>query len=311
MEDAYISAATEKIFRFPISMAYAPEMEDLHMPVQGVEHNITIVKINEQYPANALRMKNAMWGAGQMMFNKILMVYAGGCDLRDYKSLMRDAMANFEPMRDAYIDSNGVSDVLDHSSRQFVRGGKICLDCTPKSGVSDPRMSTAEYNIAQIMAKCPNIENINANLLGEGIPIVFISVKEKKSMPVRMLSAVLVEELGIRPKILVIHDAAAIADDISLISWYASGNIDPSHDCWILGDEARSVLCVDSTAKTLEDDGFTRQWPEVVMMDEDTIRKVDGGKCMDIYEKLIPSPSIKLQKLRYNSGAVKFFNSKN
>lgn len=308
MEDAYISEATEKIFRFPISMVYAPELDDLHMPAQGVEHNITLVKINEQYPANALRIKNAMWGAGQMMFNKILMVYSGDCSLRDYGNLMRDAMSNFVPDRDVYIDSNGVSDVLDHSSRSFVRGGKICLDCTPKPGAVRPEKNNTP-DCAEIAKKYINIENLNADLLGQGIPIVFISIKEKKTMPVRELASGLAKDLGAGVKILVIHDAPSIADDISLLAWYASGNIDPSRDCWVMGEGHDSVLCVDSTAKTLEDDGFTRQWPEVVMMDEATIESVDKNKCMQIYENLMPSPSIKLQKLRYNSGAVKFFNS--
>jgi len=313
MEDAYISIATERIFRFPISMAYAPEMLDLHMPPQGVEHNITIVKIDSQYPANALRMKNAMWGAGQMMFNKILMVYSGAEDIRDYKVLMRDAMRNYLPMRDTYIDSNGVSDVLDHSSRHFVRGGKICLDCTPGDG-GEARQPAADISknmpdIDGIKEKYPQILNINASLLGEEIPIVFISVKDKKTMPVAALMEHLVAE-GMCPKILVAHDADAITDDIGLLAWYASGNIDPSVDCRVLDTETGGVLCVDSTAKTLEDDGFERQWPEVVMMDEKTIKSVDGRKNIENFEKLMPSPSIKLQKLRYNNGAVRFFNSK-
>lgn len=307
MEDAYISHATETIFRFPISMAYAPELEDLHMPAQGVEHNITIVKINEQYPANALRIKNAMWGAGQMMFNKILMVYAGHCALRDYGSLMRDAMSNFVPMRDVYIDACGVSDVLDHSSRCFVKGGKICLDCTPHG---ESCLSADPHTDWQAVAqKCPNIEKINADLLGEGIPIVFISIKEKKSTGVRDLALRLVNELGVRPKILVIHDAGPLSADIPLLAWYASGNIDPAYDCYVIETGGGGVLCVDSTAKTIEDDGFRRKWPEVVMMDPGTIERVDNSKCMTVYEKIMPSPSIKLQKLRYNSGAVKFFNS--
>ncbi len=307
MEDAYISDATEKIFRFPISMAYAPELEDLHMPPQGVEHNITIVKIDDQYPANALRIKNAMWGAGQMMFNKILMVYAGGCSIRDYAGLLRDAMARFVPMRDVYIDIAGVSDVLDHSSRKFVRGGKICLDCTqPSDGIIS---ADGKIDTAYLLEKCPNIEKINARLLGEGIPIVFISVREKKTLPIRALAQRLVNELGLDAKILVLHDAGVISDDIPLLAWYASGNIDPSCDCWVSANGHGGVLCVDSTAKTLEDDGFTRQWPEVVMMDPHTIEQVDNSKCMNLYEKIMPSPSIKLQKLRYNDGAVRFFNS--
>jgi 4-hydroxy-3-polyprenylbenzoate decarboxylase len=103
MEDAYISMATEKIFRFPITMAFAPEMLDLNMPLAGVEHNLTLVKIKNQYPGNALKIKNAMWGAGQMMFNKILCVYDGDRELTDYQEFLKDALKNFSPERDVYI----------------------------------------------------------------------------------------------------------------------------------------------------------------------------------------------------------------
>lgn len=314
MEDAYISEATESIFRFPIQMAYAPEMEDLHMPPQGVEHNITIVKIDSRFPANALRMKNAMWGAGQMMFNKILMVYAGEAGIRDYKALMRDAMRRYRPVRDTYIDCNGVSDVLDHSSRNFVRGGKICLDCTQPGEDCDNGAASGQgeknfWQSGPLMEKYPQILNINASLLGEGIPIVFISVKEKKTMPVARLLDMLAMEPGAGAKILVAHDADPIGGNIGLLAWYASGNIDPAADCHVVETPSGGVLCVDSTAKTLEDDGFRRQWPEVVMMDENTIKNVDLKLESENFEKLLPSPSIILQKLRYNDGAVKFFNS--
>ncbi len=310
MEDAYISVATERIFRFPIQMAYAPEMQDLHMPPQGVEHNITIVKMDSRFPANALRMKNAMWGAGQMMFNKILMLYAGDAGIRDYRELMRDAMARYMPNRDTYIDCNGVSDVLDHSSRNFVRGGKICLDCTQERGQEACGAASAPCPDSQaIMRKYPQIQGINDILLGEGIPVVFISVKEKKTMPMARLLEAVASDGALGAKILVAHDAGPIAGDIGLLTWYASGNIDPAADCRVVDSGPGGVLCVDSTAKTLEDDGFRRQWPEVVMMDPDTIAKVDSRKNDENIENLTPSPSIILQKLRYNHGAVKFFNS--
>jgi hypothetical protein len=45
------------------------------------------------------------------------------------------------------------------------------------------------------------------------------------------------------------------------------------------------------------------------MSDEATIKTVDENNFADKYGILPLSPSIKLRKLRYNNGAVKFFNS--
>ena len=94
-------------------------------------------------------------------------------------------------------------------------------------------------------------------------------------------------------------------DDWNLVVWYAAGNVDPAVDCFVVDDGRGGCLCMDATAKTRAKDDFRRDWPEVVVMDDATIRSVDGKKIGE----MPPSPSIKLQKLRYNNGAVKFFNS--
>ncbi|MBO4772344.1 MAG: UbiD family decarboxylase, partial [Bacteroidales bacterium] len=299
MEDAYISLATEKIFRFPITMAFAPEMLDLHMPHAGVEHNLTLVKIKNQYPGNALKIKNAMWGAGQMMFNKILVVYSGDEDLRDYRRLLADALSRFVPERDVHIENCGVSDVLDHSSRQFVCGGKMCLDCTGE------RIQTAAT--ASMDGKGDG--NSNGDEAGDGVQgcprsIRLVAIKDKTT-PVRKVAEKVLAEDGGLAKIIVIVDEGLPLDDLNLVVWYAAGNVDPSVDCYVIDNGKGGCLCMDATAKSLADDGFRRNWPEVVMSDEATIEGVNGKKIDD----LTPSPSIKLKKLRYNTGAVKFFNS--
>lgn len=286
MEDAYISLATEKIFKFPITMAFAPEMLDLHMPPPGVEHNLTLVKIRNQYPGNALKIKNAMWGAGQMMFNKILVVYSGAEDLRDYRKFAADALSRFRPCRDVHIEGGGVSDVLDHSSRHFVCGGKMCLDCTHE----------------------PDGEDVGENPASRYISVVPVS---GKSTPVHKIAERMIKHEECAAKIIIFVDEGLPPEDDSLTAWYATGNVDPATDCFVIENGRGGCLCMDSTAKTRADDDFERDWPEVVMMDDETIKNVDGKNYAGANVNLSPSPSIKLKKLRYNNGAVKFDNSAN
>ena len=73
-EDAWLGKATERIFLAPIKMTVVPEIIDMEMPIEGVFHNLTIVKIKKDFAGQAQKVTNAMWGAGQMMFNKILIV---------------------------------------------------------------------------------------------------------------------------------------------------------------------------------------------------------------------------------------------
>src|SRR5438046_3643992 len=75
-EDAWLGKATERIFLAPIKMTMVPEIIDMDMPVEGVFHNLVIAQIKKEFAGQAQKVMNAMWGAGQMMFNKILVITA-------------------------------------------------------------------------------------------------------------------------------------------------------------------------------------------------------------------------------------------
>ncbi|HCV14845.1 MAG TPA: menaquinone biosynthesis decarboxylase [Rikenellaceae bacterium] len=130
-EDKYIAIATEKIFLSPIQFAMVPEIRDLHLPEEGVGHNIAIVKIEKSYPGQAIKVAHALWGAGQMMFNKIMIVVDEEIDIRDHDQLMTCFTNNYIPKRDTHF-SRGPLDVLDHTSPQCGYGGKIMFDATVK-----------------------------------------------------------------------------------------------------------------------------------------------------------------------------------
>ena len=133
MEDAYIQLATERIFLAPIRLAVAPEVVDLWMPPAGVAHNIAVCVIEKSYAGQALKVAHALWGAGQMSFNKFLVVLsaedARGVSGSGYAAVVRERLHRFDPTRDALF-SRGVLDVLDHSAPQTGFGGKLCLDLT-------------------------------------------------------------------------------------------------------------------------------------------------------------------------------------
>lgn len=135
MEDAYIQLATERIFLTPIRLAVAPEAVDLWMPPAGVAHNVAVCVIRKSYAGQALRVAHALWGAGQMGFNKFLVVLsaedAAGVSGEGYTAVIRERLRRFDPARDVLF-SRGVLDVLDHAAPQSGFGGKLCLDLTRK-----------------------------------------------------------------------------------------------------------------------------------------------------------------------------------
>ncbi|MDR1338659.1 MAG: menaquinone biosynthesis decarboxylase [Prevotellaceae bacterium] len=128
-EDYYISKAIEKIFLKPIQMLIAPEIKELFLPKEGVSHNIAVVSIDKTYPGQAIKTANAMWGAGQMMFCKIIIVLDDNA--YSVTAIFEAIAKHWNPATDTYF-SRGPLDILDHAARQQGFGGKMCIDATKK-----------------------------------------------------------------------------------------------------------------------------------------------------------------------------------
>jgi 4-hydroxy-3-polyprenylbenzoate decarboxylase len=130
MEDYYLGHATERIF-LPLLKLTIPEIVDYHMPAEGIFHNLVFVSIDKQYPGQACKVMNALWGAGLMSLAKMIVVLDKDVDVRDARNAWWIALNNIDPERDARF-SMGPIDVLDHSSRAFTYGSKIGFDATRK-----------------------------------------------------------------------------------------------------------------------------------------------------------------------------------
>ncbi len=114
-----------------MKLALIPELLDLDLPSAGVAHNLTLAKINNTYEGQAIKVMNAIWGAGQMMFNKILIITDKESDIHGYDNLLAYLSGIIDPVQDI-IFSRGPLDVLDHSSAKFAVGSKIGIDATGK-----------------------------------------------------------------------------------------------------------------------------------------------------------------------------------
>jgi len=130
MEDFYLGHATERIF-LPLLKLMIPEIVDYHMPAEGIFHNLVFVSIKKEYPGQAFKVMNAMWGQGLMSLAKVLVVVDAWVNVRDPQEAWWVALNNIDPERDARF-TMGPVDVLDHSSRAFTYGSKMGLDATKK-----------------------------------------------------------------------------------------------------------------------------------------------------------------------------------
>jgi 4-hydroxy-3-polyprenylbenzoate decarboxylase len=130
MEDAWLGKATERIFLPMIRMLF-PEIVDMNLPVEGAFHNLVLVSIKKQYPFHAVRVAHGLWGAGQMMFSKVIAVFDDDVDVQNVPEVVWRALANLDPKRDlSFVE--GPIDQLDHGANQALFGGKVCIDATRK-----------------------------------------------------------------------------------------------------------------------------------------------------------------------------------
>ncbi len=130
MEDYYLGHATERIF-LPLLKLTVPEIVDYHMPSEGIFHNLVFVSIDKQYPGQAYKVMNALWGQGLMSLAKVLVVFDRDVNVRDPHEAWWVALNNIDPERDTRF-TMGPMDVLDHSSRAFTYGSKMGIDATRK-----------------------------------------------------------------------------------------------------------------------------------------------------------------------------------
>lgn len=130
MEDYYMGKATERVF-LPLLQMLIPDIIDYNLPRWGAFHNFCFVKIRKEYALQARKVASSIWGAGQMMFSKFIVVVDEDVDVHDEQAVMFQVGANCDPRRDTMI-VDGPMDVLDHAAPYEGAGGKICIDATRK-----------------------------------------------------------------------------------------------------------------------------------------------------------------------------------
>ncbi len=310
-EDAWIGKATERIFLVPIKMTMVPEIIDMVMPVEGVFHNLVIVKIKKEYPGQAIKVMHSLWGAGQMMFTKMMIVVDGDVNIHDNEEVAKYISENVEPARDI-VFTQGPTDVLDHSCSVMAFGGKVGIDGTRKltEEIGKEKVFKVQSSKFKVEAIQPfsEIKGINTCILEKGISLVFVSVEKNRRNHIRELNEKLFANGAFKQvKVIIYLDHTIDITDIADAVWRFANNVDPKRDHFIINPKSNdecSHIGFDGTRKTKEFDDFDREWPNILASDEATIKRVD-----ELWDKLgvgkfIPSPSLKYRKQLYAGGAV-------
>jgi 4-hydroxy-3-polyprenylbenzoate decarboxylase len=129
-EDCYLGKATERIF-LPLVQTLVPEIVDMNLPWEGVFHNCAIISIDKRFPGHARKVMSAVWGLGQMMFSKFVIILDKDVNVHDLSEVALNVFGNTDPRRDMmFVD--GPLDILDHACPILGYGSKVGIDATRK-----------------------------------------------------------------------------------------------------------------------------------------------------------------------------------
>ena len=131
MEDCFIGKATERLF-LPLIQKILPEIVDINLPIEGVFHNMAFVSIDKSIPGHARKVINALWGLGQFMLTKMIVVFDKDVDVQNIKDVIWRLGNNVDPQRDVIIQQGPV-DVLNHAAPETGFGSKMGIDATKKT----------------------------------------------------------------------------------------------------------------------------------------------------------------------------------
>lgn len=286
-EDFYLAKATERIFLAPLRMTVQPEVEDMYMPAAGVAHNLAVVAMRRFYLGQAAKVASSLWGAGQMMFNKILLLAPEGCDIRN-EAILSSLLRSVD-LRRALFRSEGIFDVLDHSTATCGYGGKIaidlaCANATPIESAVPPKIRLAG-----------GIEAVDQRALEQwSVLILYADAKAEVDMAA-FFDANNFDSVNFA----VLFDSSASMLSLAELLWLGTGNCDPRRDVAMHG----GTMAVDCRTKPAGRVGNPERFPNVVVSSESICSLVDSRWRQYGFDRFVPSPSERYRHLLQSSHA--------
>ncbi|MBI2266372.1 MAG: menaquinone biosynthesis decarboxylase [Armatimonadetes bacterium] len=130
MEDFFMGKGIERIF-LPLIQLFLPEISDMNFPMEGVFHHCLVVSIRKRFPGQARKVMYGIWGLGQLMFTKVVVVVEDHINVQNLSEVALEVFNHTDPQRDVVVVS-GPADTLDHSPNLPDFGSKMGIDGTRK-----------------------------------------------------------------------------------------------------------------------------------------------------------------------------------
>ena len=277
MEDCYMGKATERIF-LPLLKTINPDISDISLPWEGVFHNCVIVTINKRYPYQARHTMNNLWGTGQMSFSKMILAVDAGINIHDYSEVAKHLLNNIDLSKDLYF-SEGILDVLDHSSSQALYGSKLGIDITDKKTETEtenikndfPDIPSDEKALKYAKELSSDVREISVPIRNVKTPILFVSTEKNIPQAAEKIAKSFFDDSRLACfKIVLVFDTDVDVKNISYSTWKFFNNVDPKRDFHFFAGK----LIIDATRKWKQE-GYNREWPDDIEMTNSVKKKID------------------------------------
>lgn len=264
MEDCYLGKATERIF-LPLMKIQCPEIVDMDFPLEGVFHNCALVSIKKAFPKHANKALYALWGLGQMMYTKMIILVDEDVNVHDYSAVAAAIIGQVSDPSHLII-TEGPLDALDHASNRAFQGYRLGIDATRKSPM--------ELGTSQTDLKPRAAEHIGHDKpLSDALSIIHLD-KAAGQLVLPALQEMAKDYSGAGLKVVVVLDPWVDNNDYSTASWKVFNNIDPNRDLVIHKGEQGLFIGIDATKKGPAD-GLMRPWPDDIEMSAEVKALVD------------------------------------
>ncbi|HUI38264.1 MAG TPA: hypothetical protein VLY85_01395, partial [Thermoplasmata archaeon] len=108
-----------------------PEVVDVNLPLEGLFINVAVVSIRKAYPGHPRKVMHALWGLGQMMFVRYVVVVDDDVNVHDLSEVLYRVGLQADPGRDFEL-VEGPVDQLSISNPVPNLGAKLGIDATRK-----------------------------------------------------------------------------------------------------------------------------------------------------------------------------------
>jgi 4-hydroxy-3-polyprenylbenzoate decarboxylase len=258
MEDCYLGKATERIF-LPLMKVQCPELIDIDFPLEGVFHNCAIVSIRKAFPLHGNKILYALWGLGQMMYTKMILIVDESVNVHDYHAVAQAILQNVTSENHLVI-TEGPLDALDHASSRAFQGFRLGIDATVKLPLESAGKAIATGAETFLPEKNPHVQILPFS-------------KTSGARALDLLESM--SENPEKPNWVVLIDEWINPAHMSTVTWKIFNNIDPKRDMVIKTRPDGSLFVgIDATKKGPED-GLMRPWPDDIEMSAEIVEKVN------------------------------------